>query len=86
MTATLINDRSITTEQEAAPVTTAALYSIHDIATLLGCSTRHVRRLGDTRRIPQPVKLGSLLRWVKTDIEQWIATGCPHCKKGDRHL
>ncbi len=86
MPATLLDDRSITAEQDAAPVVTAALYSIDDVAGILNCSIRHVRRLVDTQRIPHPVKLGALLRWVKTDIEQWIAAGCPHCKKGNHHL
>ncbi len=82
MTATLLEDRSAMTGQEAAPVVTAALYTIDDIAGILNCSIRHVRRMVDSQRIPQPVKLGSLLRWLKTDIEQWMASGCPHCKKG----
>jgi len=75
------NDRSTTAGQEAAPVVNAALISIHDVATLLDCSTRHVYRLVDTRRIPQPIKLGAMLRWVKSDFEQWIAAGCPNCRK-----
>lgn len=75
------NDRSMTAGQEAAPVVNAALISIHDVATLLDCSIRHVYRLVDTRRIPQPIKLGALLRWVKADFERWIATGCPECHK-----
>lgn len=86
MTATLLDNRSAMTGQEAAPVVTAALYSIDDVAQILNCSARHVRRLVDTCRIPQPIKLGALLRWVKTDIDQWIATGCPHCKKGNHRL
>lgn len=75
------NDRSTTAGQEAAPVVNAALISIHDVATRLDCSTRHVYRLVDTRRIPQPIKLGALLRWVKSDFDQWIANGCPDCRK-----
>ena len=59
----------------------SALISIHDVAGMLGCSARHVYRLVDTRRIPQPVKLGALLRWVKADVEQWITDGCPDCRK-----
>ena len=81
MTLTLIEDRPVTAGQEAAPVVNAALISIHDVATLLDCSTRHVYRLVDTRRIPQPIKLGAMLRWVKSDFEQWIAAGCPNCRK-----
>lgn len=76
------HDRSITTGQAAVPVVNAALISIQDVAALLDCSTRHIYRLIDTRRIPQPIKLGALLRWVKSDFEQWIAAGCPDCRKG----
>ena len=75
------NDRSMTAGQDAAPVVNAALISIQDVATLLDCSTRHIYRLVDTRRIPQPVKLGAMLRWVKADFERWIASGCPDCRK-----
>ena len=75
------NDRSMTAGQAAAPVVNAALISIHDVATLLDCSTRHIYRLVDARRIPQPIKLGALLRWVRADFEQWIAAGCPDCRK-----
>jgi excisionase family DNA binding protein len=81
MTAPL-NNQPATAGQEAAPVVPAALISIRDIATLLSCSARHVYRLVDARRIPQPIKLGALLRWVKTDIDHWIAAGCPDCRKG----
>ena len=63
------NDRSMTAGQAAAPVVNAALISIHDVATLLDCSTRHIYRLVDARRIPQPIKLGALLCWVWADFE-----------------
>jgi excisionase family DNA binding protein len=77
-------DRLMMTGQEAAPVVNAALISIHDVANMLDCSPRHVYRLVDTRRIPQPIKLGALLRWVKSDFERWIAAGCPNCRKGSQ--
>ena len=60
------------------------LLTIEDIAQILGCSTRHVRRLAAGGRIPRPIKLGALLRWLKTDVDQWIAAGCPDCRKGGR--
>ena len=59
------------------------LIDIDRLATRLGCSTRHVRRLAAIGRIPRPIKLGALLRWVTTDIDQWMAAGCPHCGKKD---
>ncbi len=55
-----------------------AMLSVDDIATqYLGCSTRHVYRLVDSGRMPRPIKLGSLIRWPRGVIEQWIADGCP---------
>ncbi|HBG27979.1 MAG TPA: hypothetical protein DDX75_12900 [Phycisphaerales bacterium] len=47
----------------------------------LKCSTRHVRRLIEARRIPRPIKLGALLRWIKADIDDWFVEGCPNCRK-----
>lgn len=82
MTHPHLNGPAKTAGQDTAPVVPAALISIRDISTLLNCSPRHVYRLMDARRIPQPIKLGALLRWVKTDIDHWIAAGCPDCRKG----
>lgn len=70
------------TGQKTSPVAPTVLIAIEDVAAILGCSTRHVRRLVNSNRIPRPVKLGALLRWIKTDVDQWIAAGCPNCRKG----
>ncbi len=56
---------------------TSLLLSVAQVASLLSCSARHVYRLCDTQRIPPPVRLGTLVRWRKGDIEAWIAAGCP---------
>lgn len=58
------------------------LINIDVLAKRLDCSSRHVRRLVDSGRIPRPIKLGALLRWIRADIDQWIASGCPSCRKG----
>lgn len=60
---------------------TPVLLTIEDLSRTLGCSTRHVRRLAASGRIPRPIKLGALLRWIKADIDQWITAGCPTCGK-----
>ncbi len=57
------------------------LINIDSIAKMLKCSTRHVRRMVNTRRIPRPIKLGALVRWIKADIERWFTEGCPNCRK-----
>jgi excisionase family DNA binding protein len=59
----------------------AAMVDVKGVATeYLGCSTQHVRRLNDSGKMPKAVRVGSLLRWRRTDIESWIANGCPSCR------
>lgn len=58
-----------------------AMMSVDDVAEELNCSSRHVRRLADSARMPKPIRLGSLVRWPRSAIEQWIADGCPNCRK-----
>lgn len=60
------------------------LLNLRQIASLLGCSTRHVVRLADDSKMPRPVRLGHLLRWPAKSIETWIASGCPESKEGDQ--
>jgi len=52
------------------------------MAMKLNCSKRHVYRLWDAGRIPQPVRLGALVRWSRKAIDEWIADGCPSCRQG----
>lgn len=55
----------------------AELLTVRQVASLLGgCSTRHVRRLYDSGRMPRPIKLGNLLRWRKREVLAWIENGC----------
>ncbi len=65
-----------------------AMLSVDDVAKFyLSCSIRHVYRLADSGRMPRPIKLGSLVRWPRAVIEQWIADGCPNVRsiaKGGR--
>ena len=56
------------------PAVYAELLDVRAVASLLGgCSTRHVIRLSDAGRMPPAVKLGSLLRWRRAELEAWIA-------------
>jgi len=54
------------------------------IAELLDCSSRHVRRLADAGSMPRPIRIGRLIRWRKSDVDQWIADGCPSCRQTQR--
>ena len=55
-------------------------YDVDDIATLLKASSRHVRRLADAGAMPRPLHLGRLVRWRRSDVDQWLAAGCPSCR------
>ena len=59
----------------------AKLIDVRNVAELLGCSIRHVYRLSDAGRMPAPVKLGTLIRWSRIAIEDWIAAGCPSSRR-----
>lgn len=52
------------------------LIDVQTVASLLGCSARHVYRLADGGRMPAPVKLGALVRWHRATLDEWIADGC----------
>jgi len=57
--------------------TPAKLLDVQAVAEVLGCSSRHVYRLSDAGRMPAPVRLGSLVRWSRAAIDEWVAAGCP---------
>jgi len=77
-----VGDRS--TEQNAAACGAAVLLGVNAVARLLDCSVRHIHRLRDGGKMPQPVRLGSLVKWRRTEIEQWVASGCPSCRRSSR--
>lgn len=56
------------------------MYDVDAIAELLGCSSRHVRRLADMGAMPRPIHIGRLVRWRKADVDAWLNAGCPSCR------
>ncbi len=57
------------------PITEPQLLDVRAVATMLGCSTRHVYRLADAGRMPAPFHVGALVRWPRGVIESWIQSG-----------
>ena len=49
------------------------LQDVRQLSETLNCSTRHIYRLVDSGKMPKPVRLGSLVRWPRAVIEEWIA-------------
>jgi excisionase family DNA binding protein len=54
-----------------------ALLDVRAVAAMLDCSPRHVYRLADAGRMPAPVRIGALVRWRRTDIDNWLKDRCP---------
>lgn len=50
----------------------AELLSERDVATLLGCAPRTVRRLELRGEIPRSLRIGSAKRWNREEIRQWL--------------
>ena len=67
-------DATANTNQFESP---AILLDVKTVARLLSCSSRHVWRMADSGDMPRPVKLGSLCRWSRLSIDDWISKGCP---------
>jgi excisionase family DNA binding protein len=61
---------------EVANTPPAQLLDVFSVAELLRCSPRHVCRMSDDGRMPQPVRLGTLVRWPRAAINEWVAGGC----------
>jgi excisionase family DNA binding protein len=52
------------------------LLTVRQVAELLNCSVRHIRRLADRGAMPQPVRIGALVRWERAELARWIEGGC----------
>lgn len=53
------------------------LISVDVLASMIDLSPRTVWRMVSARTVPPPIRLGKSVRWRKSDIETWIAGGCP---------
>lgn len=68
--------------QEIMVAPEVTLLDVKTVAKLLNCSSRHVYRLVDSGKMPPPLRLNSLVRFNRQTLVEWIAAGCPPCRKG----
>ena len=71
----------------AKPAADKPLIDVKEFAAKLGCSLKHIRRMADAGRCPPSIQLGSLRRWNRQVVDDWIAAGCPvvrHVRIGGR--
>ena len=73
--------RDVTTtdgaETAAPPDGEAMLLTNVQLARMLQISVRSLYRLRSEKRLPPPLRVGGFTRWRRTDIETWVADGCP---------
>lgn len=62
----------------------ATLLDVKAVAALLCCSPRHVYRMSDAGAMPRPRHVGALVRWCRSEIEQWVVVGCPKVRQVGR--
>jgi excisionase family DNA binding protein len=61
---------------EAVTAPNPILIDVVEVGQLLNCSPRHVYRMSDAGKMPPARRLGTLVRWVRGELETWIAGGC----------
>jgi predicted DNA-binding transcriptional regulator AlpA len=54
-----------------------SLITAAQLATKLQVSTRTLWRKLSAGILPNPLRLGGIVRWRLVEIENWIARGCP---------
>jgi len=59
-----------------SPAISPVLFSVRNVAELLGISTRQVYRLSDAGKMPRPIKLGGMVRWLKSELDDWLNNRC----------
>jgi predicted DNA-binding transcriptional regulator AlpA len=55
------------------PFGSSTLVDAKEIAGFLGCSAKSIRLLAAQGKLPKPIRVGRLQRWVRQAIEDWIA-------------
>lgn len=59
------------------PATAGLLIDKKIMSELLNVSARTLSRLDDLKAIPEPVRLGSMIRWRLAEVLAWMDAGCP---------
>lgn len=57
------------------------LLSAAEAAHMAGVAKRSWWRYVSSGRAPAPVRLGGAVRWRRSELAEWIASGCPRCRK-----
>jgi len=64
-------------DSSSAAILQKVLFTVDEVAQLLGCSPRTIYRYADAGMMPPAIKIGNLVRWHREVVETWIGAGCP---------
>ena len=53
------------------------LLDVKGVSWITSLSERSIWRGVDVGRVPKPLKVGGRRLWRRSDIERWVAAGCP---------
>jgi predicted DNA-binding transcriptional regulator AlpA len=53
------------------------LINAKELAAMLQVSLRTIRSWDASGRLPQPVRVGSCVRWDSAEIRRWVSARCP---------
>lgn len=74
-----MEDRNNRKERESDD---CSLITKKKLAEMLSVSPRTLQRMLSAGKIPSPVQLGrKMIRWRVNEIKNWIAAGCPICRR-----
>ena len=62
---------------ELSAVAVDRLLCVDEVADFIGISTRQAWRHDRAGKLPAPVRIGRSVRWRNSEIQAWIAAGCP---------
>jgi predicted DNA-binding transcriptional regulator AlpA len=62
----------------------AVLIDAARLAEILNCSRRHVEQMDCTGKLPRPIRLGRLKKFLLLEVEAWLSAGAPCRDQWDR--
>lgn len=71
-------------DKATAAIDSLITLTVADVATVIGCSRKHVYTMMDTGRMPSPMRIGRMVRWDRDVIQRWIQDGCPPVRRSGK--
>lgn len=58
-------------------VSAIAMLTMDDVASAMKVSKRTLARMLSAGKLIPPTRVGRQLRWLATDVAEWLKAGCP---------